>query len=495
MAPEQITAKSGPLTERTDVYALGGILYECLTGQPALLGASAEATMEKVLSDVPLRLRAVQSSIPWELEAICLKCLEKDPGERYASAAALAADLRRFLDEQPIDAVPLDLRARLVHWMRRHAISISGVALASTLPTLLLGAWLSWMMFGELSRQQDRRSVQLAVSNFMRDGAIDEAKVFEWIDSTDLFEPPPSTPGISTLLGLAEDRHEAWWRLLSLVGEDISQKGSALLGERLQARAAWHARDLLANADWMSEQSPAVANWSALERSWGSLESDPEQQVQAFKAPEDAVDGLVFAMVCNEELKGHAKCVEADRLMAESGRSRQQLWLELMVRYRQGLANGLRSPARRPKLSNSLAPEALVWIPFFWRLADMEPPFSPLADPADAASLHECRALDTAELSESEVSRCMELLERASQESNIPGDVLTSLQVMHALGRGRSDLQQRLAEWQVSAKQFGFIVKGCVPVADLEPLALEIVATPAAQLVPKVLARYPDCRF
>ena len=87
------------------------------------------------------------------------------------------------------------------------------------------------------------------------------------------------------------------------------------------------------------------------------------------------------------------------------------------------------------------------------------------------------------------------MLERASQESNIPGDVLTSLQVMHALGRGRSDLQQRLAEWQVSAKQFGFIVKGCVPVADLEPLALEIVATPAAQLVPKVLARYPDCRF
>lgn len=119
MAPEQATAKARRLTPATDVYGLGAILYEMLTGRPPFLAATPQETLKRVATVAPDRPRAWRSDVPADLEAICLKCLEKDAGNRYRSAAALVADLGAFLDGRPVSVRPLSAPQRLLRAARR----------------------------------------------------------------------------------------------------------------------------------------------------------------------------------------------------------------------------------------------------------------------------------------------------------------------------------------------------------------------------------------
>jgi serine/threonine-protein kinase len=141
MAPEQVIGKAGTIGPATDIYALGAILYEMLTGRPPFRGETATETERQVIADEPVPPARLNPKVPRDLETICLKCLRKDPHGRYVSAAALADDLRRFEEKRPIQARPLSWGGRLWRWARRKpaeaalavtALALVGLALAGT---------------------------------------------------------------------------------------------------------------------------------------------------------------------------------------------------------------------------------------------------------------------------------------------------------------------------------------------------------------------------
>ena len=148
MAPEQATGRLRDHGPATDVYALGVILYEMLTGRPPLKGETDLETLRIVADQDPIPPRGLRPGVPRDLNTICQKCLQKRPRDRYQSAAALAEDLERFLAGKSVQARPIRLWQHAGKWARRRPAQsalagVSSVAIALVLGVVLwYGAWL-----------------------------------------------------------------------------------------------------------------------------------------------------------------------------------------------------------------------------------------------------------------------------------------------------------------------------------------------------------------
>src|SRR6266480_1312854 len=178
IAPEQVNGSAGKLAPTSDVYSLGAILFDLLTGRPPFLGEHALAVIQQASQKPAPKLRSLVPTLDRDLETICAKCLERDPTARYRSAGALAEDLERWLEGRSIIARPVSLPVRLWRWSKRNRMTAAMTALSVALATVV-GA-LVWegqfaspppttgiavLPFESLSRDQDNA--------FFADGVYD----------------------------------------------------------------------------------------------------------------------------------------------------------------------------------------------------------------------------------------------------------------------------------------------------------------------------------
>jgi WD40 repeat protein len=199
MAPEQAGGRNRELGPWTDVYALGAVLYELLTGRPPFRAESPAETLLLVLTEEPVPPSRLRPNLPRDLESVCLQCLRREPARRYPTAAALADDLRRFLDGRPVAARPAGAWERGWRWCRRNPLA-AGLA-AAVAAALLAGTGTATYFAvradqqrasAEAEHRRARRNLYLAriglAQNAWREGEI--GRMVELLDE----EQPQADP-------------------------------------------------------------------------------------------------------------------------------------------------------------------------------------------------------------------------------------------------------------------------------------------------------------
>jgi WD40 repeat protein len=232
MAPEQAEGRKevGP---GADVYALGAVLYECLTGRPPFKAATSYDTYQQVVNDEPVPPRQLNSKVPRDLETICLKCLHKASARRYATAGALADDLRRYLAGEPILARRVGTLERVAKWVRRRPLVAALTGLLIVLAAGGAGLVLWQLHETELARQDAVRNAE----DYQRASELASAhaeKARQEADRARDAQKRARDAVVTERAALARARENLYLANLSLVGQAWARGDVAVMHELLR---------------------------------------------------------------------------------------------------------------------------------------------------------------------------------------------------------------------------------------------------------------------
>jgi serine/threonine-protein kinase len=227
MAPEQVSGEHSLLDRRTDVYGLGATLYELLSGKHPYEGKSGADILLQILKDDPLPIRKVAPKIPKDLETIVMKCLERDPARRYESSKALAEDLQRYLNGDPLAAKPTSWSYRLIKRAKKNLLA-TGIAIAAAIITIVLVTSFFWVQWQNKLQAEYAREFGDEVKNIQ--------SVLPNIYTAPIHDVRPELATLRSRLKKMEERVKQGGKAAQSPGNNALGQGYFALGEIEKAR-------------------------------------------------------------------------------------------------------------------------------------------------------------------------------------------------------------------------------------------------------------------
>jgi serine/threonine protein kinase len=247
MAPEQAGAKGHSMGPATDVYALGAILYELLTGRPPFRAPTPLDTVLEVLNEEPVPPSRLQPKLPRDLETICLKCLQKDPNRRYQTAATLAEELRHFLASEPILARPAGPWERAVKWTRRRptAAALLAVIAAALLALISVGViYQGRLQRSNVQLEAQRDAAERAKSDLEREHQRAQVHLHNALQAVDRLLTHVGSERLAKIPELEETRQQILEDAIGFYRGLLRQEGNDPAVRRQTAWANFYAADL-----------------------------------------------------------------------------------------------------------------------------------------------------------------------------------------------------------------------------------------------------------